>query len=285
MGLYDRDYTQAEDSRQRHYGAPQFRLGLPPLTPTVKWLLIANVAIYVGGILFQSLGETLEDWFAVAPQTWVTALQPWRYITYEFLHDRGGVGHILGNMLGLFFFGPPLEQLWGRRKFLAFYLLCGACGSLFYLLLVGVRFLPAVPLIGASGSVLAVLAACAVLFPNMVVFVFILPVPIRVLAIVYVLSYLMQVIVRGANAGGDAVHLVSMAAGTAFVLLTPKWEHLHLRSRARSSKKNLQRERDLQIEVDRILAKVHQSGLHSLTSKEKKTLQKATAEENKRRSY
>jgi membrane associated rhomboid family serine protease len=282
MGLYDRDYTQAEESPQRFYGTPQFRFGFPTLTPVVKWLLIVNVAIYLAGVLFPPLGRLLEGWFAVHSQVWIMAVQPWRLVTYEFLHSRLDVWHIFFNMLGLYFLGPALEGLWGSRRFLLFYLICGACGGLLFLLLTGVAVLPPGFLLGASGSILSILAACAILFPHTTVVLLIFPVPIRVAAAGLVVAYSLSVFMGQGNAGGDAAHLGGMAAGAAYVLLTPRWERFHLKRRAWSSKKNLQREQDLQIEVDRILAKVHQSGLHSLSAKEKKTLQKATAEENKR---
>jgi membrane associated rhomboid family serine protease len=285
MGLYDRDYTQAEESPQRYYGTPQFRLGLPKLTPAVRWLLICNVAIFIAGKLFEPLGEWFEGRFAIHSQVIATLMQPWSLVTYEFLHDRQNIWHIFFNMLGLYFLGPALEQQWGGRKFLIFYLVCGACGGLLYLLLAGVGFFPAGLLIGASGSVLAILAACAILFPHTTVVIFIFPVPIRVAAIGLVAVYALSVFTGQGNSGGDAAHLGGMAAGAAFVLLAPRWELLSLKTRVNSSKKNLQHERELQIEVDRILSKVHQSGLHSLTAREKKTLQRATQEENRRKHY
>jgi membrane associated rhomboid family serine protease len=283
MGLYDRDYTQAEDSRQRYYGAPQFHLGLPRLTPAVKWLLIANVAVFLVGVLFPPLGRSFEYWFALHSRLEMAAVRPWSLVTYEFLH--AGVWHIFFNMIGLYFLGPALESQWGRRRFLLFYLLCGAFGGSLYLFFAGVGLVQGGLLLGASGSVLAILAACAILFPHTTVVLLIFPVPIRVAAIGLVAVYTLSIFTGQENPGGNAAHLGGMAAGAAFVLLGPQWERLSLRTRVKSSKRNLQRERGLQMEVDRILVKVHESGLHSLTAKEKKTLRKATQEENRRRSY
>ena len=282
MGLYDRDYTQAEDSRQRYYGSPQFRFGLPALTPAVKWLLIANIAVFVAELV-PSLGPSIESWLAVNSTGWAVVAQPWTIVTYEFVH--ASPWHIFFNMIGLYFLGPALENQWGSRKFLLFYLICGACGALLYLFLTHVGLLAPGILIGASGSVLAILAACAILFPHTTVILFIFPIPIRVAAAGLIIVYAINIVTSQGNAGGDAAHLGGMAAGAAYILLTPRLERIHLKRRARYSKKNLQRDRELQIEVDRILAKVSQSGLHSLTGKEKRTLQRATAEENRRRTY
>jgi membrane associated rhomboid family serine protease len=279
MGLYDRDYTQAEDSAQR-YGTPQFRLGFPPMTPAVKWLVIANVTVYIVGLV-GPLGDLLKTWFALYSPLSVAIGRPWGLVTYEFLHETPW--HIFFNMMGLYFLGPALEKQWGSRKFLLFYLLCGACGGLFYLILGSAGVLPTGLLLGASGSVLAILAACAVLFPHTTVVLWIFPMPIRLVAAGMLVVYTVSLFTGQVNSGGDAAHLGGMLAGAAFVLLRPQLVRLSLRTKAESSRKSLERERELQIEVDRILAKVHQSGLHSLTSKEKRTLQLATQEENKRR--
>lgn len=281
MGLYDRDYTQAGE-RQQYHGSPQMRLNLPRLTPVVKWLLIANLSIFVIGVLADPVGDFLEDWFAVDGGSWSTALQPWRIVTYQFLHNRDAVWHIFFNMLALFFLGPPLERHWGSRRFLPFYLICGAAGALFYLFLTAVGFLTAIPMIGASGAILGLLAACAILFPHIVLFVIVFPLPIRVAAAVFVFMYFLLIVTRSNNAGGEAAHLAGMAAGAAYVVLMPRVGRWRLKMRAGSWEKNLEQQRKLQIEVDRILAKVHREGLHSLTGKEKKTLKQATQMELRR---
>ena len=281
MGLYDRDYTQAGE-RQEHYGMPQMRFNLPRLMPVVKWLLIANISIFVAGVLFPKLGVALEDWFAVDGGSWSTKLQFWRLVTYQFLHSRSGALHIFFNMLALFFLGPPLERHWGSRRFLSFYLICGASGGLFYLLLNTIGFLTPVPMIGASGSFLGLLAACAILFPHMVIFVFFFPLAIRVAAVVLTFMFFLLVVTRSNNAGGEAAHLAGMAAGAAYVLLMPRLGQFRLKRRAGSWEKSVEQQRLLQVEVDRILAKVHREGLHSLTGKEKKTLKKATQMELRR---
>jgi membrane associated rhomboid family serine protease len=284
MGLYDRDYTQA-DFRRQHYGPPQLRFNFPRITPMVKWLLIANFGIHLlQAMLFREQmvnpGQLtpLEALFAVDATSVGTALQVWRLVTYQFLH--GDELHLFMNMLGLFFLGPTLERHWGSRRFITFYLGCGVAGGLFYFLLlplVGAGYM-----VGASGAILGLLAACAILFPNFIVFIFLFPVPIRVAAIGLMLVFVISVLMGVGNAGGDAAHLGGMAAGAAYVWLAPALEKYKLKTRSGSWEKKLEQERALQIEVDRILAKVHNSGLHSLTAKEKRILKRATQEELKR---
>lgn len=278
MGLYDRDYTQSE-FRQQRFGLPQMRFNLPRVTPAVKWLLIVNIAAFVLSSI-PSFGNLLWNWLAVNPRTWGMALQPWRLIGYQFLH--GGLFHIFVNMFGLYMLGSALERSWGSRKFVAFYLICGASGGILYSLLALVGFLPGGPMVGASGAVLGVVAACAILFPHIVLVLFVFPVPIRVVAVLLAVMSFLTVITRGANAGGEAAHFAGMAVGAAYVLLFPRWDKFSMKMRAGSWEKRLEESRKLQIEVDRILAKVHRSGLHSLTGAEKRILKRATQEEIKR---
>ena len=279
MGLYDRDYTQA-DFQSRFRNAPQMRMSFPRITPVVKWLLIINIAVFFAAIVIRPLGNFLFAWCSVYPASLAMSLQPWRLITYQFLH--GGIGHILFNMLGLFFLGPTLERHWGGRKFLIFYLGCGVAGGLFYPLLVAVKFLSVGPMVGASGSILGMLAACAILFPHFVVFFLFFPVPIRVASIILTLLYVANLLMRGQNAGGDAAHLAGMAAGALYVFSQSWRTKVKLKLQAGRWESKMAEERNLQVELDRILRKVHDSGIHSLTSKEKKTLERATEAQQRR---
>jgi len=289
MGLYDRDYTQ--ESYQSQFGqVPHMRMHWPKITPVVKWLLIVNIALFfVGELVFPrnipvgNFGysvNVLEKWFSVFPYSLASKLQLWRLVTYQFLH--GGIGHVLFNMLGLYFLGPTLERHWQSKKFLIFYLGCGAAGGLFYTLLTVFKFLSPGPMVGASGAILGMLAACAILFPHFVVFILFFPVPIRVAAIGLTIMYFFYVVTRGPNAGGHAAHLAGMAAGAAYVFSRSWRDQFTARIRANRRKKQMTAQRDIRVELDRILEKVHDSGLQSLTSKEKKILKEATRAEQMR---
>ncbi len=273
MGIYDRDYTQSNFESQFRY-TPQMRMTFPKLTLVVKRLLIINVAVFFTSIVIRPLGSLLFDWASVYPANLLVSLQLWRLITYQFLH--GSVGHILLNMLGLFFLGPTLERHWGSRKFLIFYLGCGVAGALFYMLLVAMKFLPALPMVGASGAILGMLAACAILFPHFVVILFIFPMPIRVAAIILTGIYVAAIIRKGANAGGDAAHLAGMVAGALYVFSGSWRTKIKLKILEGNWEKKVKNQQRLQLELDRILEKVHTQGIYSLTSKEKKILKKAT---------
>jgi len=86
-------------------------------------------------------------------------------------------------------------------------------------LLVVLNFLGTGLMVGASGSILGVFAACAILFPQIVVYLFPLPVaiPIRVAAVAGIVIFILFVVTRSENAGGHAAHLAGMAAGAAYV--------------------------------------------------------------------
>ena len=286
MGLYDRDYTQADfQSHQSHFRyAPQMR-SFPKLTPVVKWLLIINIGVFIAAITIRPLGVFIYEWFELDARSLGRALQLWRLITYQFLHDPNYYWHIFLNMLGLFFLGPTLERHWGSKRFLPFYLGCGIAGALFYMLLVGVRFLPSIPMVGASGAILGMLAACAILFPHFIVFIFIFPVPIRIAAVGLTAVYFLFVVTKGANAGGHAAHLAGMAAGAAYVFSQSWRDKFKLKFRSGRWEKQMAAQRNLQFEVDRILHKVSQSGIQSLSSKEKKILKEATKAEQIRNRF
>jgi membrane associated rhomboid family serine protease len=283
MGLYDRDYTQEKSDSQPGY-APQMRLGFPSLTPVVKWLLSINISVFLINFIFSSHEETgmtfLQTYFALIPATPMLTLQLWRLITYQFLH--GGFYHILFNMLGLAFLGPSLERQWGSKKFLTFYLSCGVAGGLFYILLVIAGILLPAPMIGASGAILGVLTACAILFPHFVVFIIVFPVPIRVAAIIFMGIAFYTVLSKGANAGGEACHFAGIAVGAIYVLSDSWRTALNMRFKASRWEKHIESERRLRIEVDRILKKVHDHGIQSLTQSEKSILKKATRLEQER---
>ena len=283
MGLYDRDYSQERYQPSYHSGPPM-RMGFPKVTAVVKRLLIINIGVFLAAIIIKPLGVFIYDWFQLDPTTLARSLQLWRLVTYQFLHDPGWITHIVFNMIGLYFLGPTLERDWGSRKFLVFYLSCGAAGGVFYLLLVAVGFLPAMAMVGASGAILGMLAACAILFPHIRLFIFPLffPIKIRTAAIIFGAMYLFFVLTRSANAGGHAAHLAGMAAGAIYVFSQSRRAGVKSKIQTSVHRKKAAERRNLQMELDRILKKVHEHGIHSLTPKEKRVLKRATEAEQMR---
>lgn len=228
----------------------------------------------------------------------------WRLIGFQFLHAN--MAHLLFNMLGLFFFGPLIERHLGSKRYLAFYLLCGIFGALMYTLLnlggvvatmmFGPEFTipgllfnsPAVPLIGASAGVFGVLMAGAYLVPHATVLLFfVIPMRLKTLAYALVGLAVFSIIFNRANAGGEAGHLGGAIAGWYFIR---NQHHLHgffdflgradptshhYRDKGRLSRSGKSPDRDRK-EVNRILDKISQQGMHSLTEKEKRILREAS---------
>lgn len=137
------------------------------------WILIAlNVILFVVTLATPSLIVS----FGLAPAGF--AERPWTILTSLFLH--GSFGHILGNMITLYFFGKYLRLLVGSSKFLLVYFIGGTLGGILYMLLAP----PLSIAIGASGAVFALGGALAVMRPKLRVLVFPVPVPMPLWAAV-----------------------------------------------------------------------------------------------------
>ena len=274
LGFQDRPYYRQPPDHRGH-GGPT--IGLPRVSPVVKYLLIINIAVFVCQFIFRGW---LEEFFAATGTPPVAAFQLWRLITFQFLHSTALLRHILFNMLGLFFLGPILERSWGSKRFLTFYLISGAVGGAVYVLAALFGAFGG-HLIGASGGVLALLVACAVLFPHFRVILLIFPVPIRFAAVLFTALYAFNVLRDGFNAGGDLCHLGGMATGFIWVMARPYLTRARQTHHTAARQRHHQSLAALQAEVDRILAKVHQQGIQSLTPREKETLRQATEQQKR----
>jgi membrane associated rhomboid family serine protease len=99
------------------------------ITENVKHLLIINIILFFATI---TLGDQVYDWLGLHyPGN--PKFQPWQIITHMFMH--GDIGHIFFNMFGLVMFASPLEQMWGKNKFIFFYLSTGLGAALLQLTL------------------------------------------------------------------------------------------------------------------------------------------------------
>ena len=150
--------------------------GLPP---GIKFLLIANCAVFVLQFLARGrLDGFLTYYFALIPIAVVKSLFVWQLATYMFIH--GGILHLVFNMLGLWWFGRELEELWGTRAFLRFYFLCGCLAGACVVLADYLFGNPSSATIGASGAVYGVPAASAALWPDrQILFYFLFPVKMK----------------------------------------------------------------------------------------------------------
>jgi rhomboid family protein len=273
-------------SYQSGYGFNSFGIGLKP-TPMVRRLLIANAVVFALQLVLTR--ELMFEWFAFQPRQIV--FRPWGPITYMFLH--GDLMHLAGNMLFLFFFGPPLEAKWGEREFLKFYLIGGLGG-----VALSMVFLPS-SIVGASAAVYAVMLAFAMNWPNSPIYVFgIFPVLAKYLVVFMGVLNLLGA-TNSVQGGGNVAyfaHLGGLLAG--YLYLKADWRTSNplegLRSAARKKGRRLaivpgedaganaaaaaprrstvRDEAALYDKVDAVLDKISAEGMSALTADELKLL-------------
>jgi membrane associated rhomboid family serine protease len=205
MGIYDRDYVRREGFTFLGSFSERGRV--------CKWLIGINVVAFLVQVVTRpadpytfSLG-----WFSDALDLEVGKVlhgQIWRLLSYSFLHDPDTIWHILFNMLFLWWFGSDVEEMYGPREFLAFYLSACLVGGVLFVAS-SVAWVPnTLPCLGASGGVLAVLTLCAIHFPRRVILLFfILPIPLP-LFLLFVLAGDAYVFLTRAESGtAVAAHL------------------------------------------------------------------------------
>jgi membrane associated rhomboid family serine protease len=248
------------------------------LTPWVKRLLIANTVVFLLLIALPVLGS----WLAFIPARTVT--RPWTLVTYMFVH--AGFFHLFFNMLILFFFGPPLEGMWGGREFLKFYIVSGLGGAL-----LSYFFAFHSPIVGASGAIYGVMLAFAMNWPNMSIYIWgILPVKAKWL-VAFLAAASVLSLVGGAQDGvAHWAHLGGFAAGFLYLKLNDDLTSRVDRLRTFVTRRKVQVEKDRSArtpsppsrkardedrvldEVDRVLDKISTSGLQSLSEEEVRLL-------------
>lgn len=210
---------------------------LPVVT---KNIIIINAVIWVaqfvllrrGGIdLTQPFGLHFpaSDYFRV-----------YQLVTYMFLHDPHSFSHVFFNMFAVFMFGRTLEQVWGSKRFITYYLVTGIGAGLIQLLVVYFRASAVIPpemfsminsvTVGASGAVFGILLAFGMLFPNAQLFIIPFPFPIK--AKWFVIGYgVLELVFGVANRTGDNVahfaHLGGMLFGIFMILYWRKKDRQH----------------------------------------------------------
>lgn len=245
------------------------------MTRWVGRLIFVNVAAF---FVTQFMTPGMYSMFALRPD--LIPLRPWTPVTYMFLH--GGWMHIIFNMLMLYFFGPRLEARLGARNFLGLYLASGIGGALLSLLT------PHAWIVGASGAIFGVLLGFARYWPREQIYIWgLLPIQARVLVVLTTVLSLWFGFTGTQSGVAHFAHLGGFAGGFLFL----KW--LEYRSPARRFKRKVEAstrrtsagsgsdlKRWQQIrreemhpvnreELDRVLAKIEDDGVGSLTADER----------------
>lgn len=289
MGLYDRDYE-----RERNYydDRPGFHLG-GPLSMTTK-LVIVMGAVYLAQLLTQSAGDWVTKNFSLWPDVFLRPWQAYQLLTYGFLHDVGDFRHILFNMISLWFFGRLVEQRYGSREFLAFFLAAVVVAGLVWLLaeLVSNRGLAPGPfMLGASGGVSAVLILFAMNYPQQtVLFMFFIPMKMWLLAVI-----LVAVDALGFVHGSHGVAFSAHLGGAAFGYLYYRWGRrlenwlptgINLKRLKPGPKLRVLDPDEADVDerrMDEILKKIQDHGQESLTRGERRFLQQESRKYQQRR--
>jgi membrane associated rhomboid family serine protease len=225
LGLFNSNRDRFR-SQQVRFNRPSMFGGFSFFPPVIKYLLITNIAIFilqyfifagfkVGGI---RISDYFMYYFALNPiGSELFPFYPWQLLTYLFMH--GGFWHLFLNMLALWMFGMELENIWGSKKFLLYYLMCGVGAGLANILVTPLFTNQLLPTVGASGSVYGILVAFGMLFPNREIFLyFLFPIKAKYFVIIYMLIELFSV---GSNSGiAHAAHLGGGLVGFIYLLIT-----------------------------------------------------------------
>ncbi len=325
MGLFNKEKDRYKNYEMR-YNRPSMFGGFAFFPPVIKYLLITNVAVFLlQSFIFVSLsagGENLAilffKLFALQPILLDSVqhsplsgpFMPWQLVTYMFMH--GGFWHLFLNMFALWMFGMELENIWGSKKFLAYYMMCGIGAGLANLFLSPLFSAVQAPTVGASGSIYGVLVAFGMMFPNRPIFIyFLFPIKAKYFVVIYMIIELLSV---GSNSGiAHVAHLGGGLVGFLYIWITNNTNISSIfrfpdkpRPKQKTSSSNVYRskyyekyntgsesddvsdadyyvenekkeeDKALQEKIDDILDKISKDGYKSLTDEEKRILFEAS---------
>lgn len=261
--------------------------GFMRIPPVVRTIIAINFIVFVLTIF---AAQPIVNIFGFDPDPFTALTQPWRIITYMFVH--GGAFHLIFNMLWLWWMGRMVEETIGPRSFSVIYFGAGIGGALLQIALASIFGSNIV--IGASGAVLGTLVAFAYLFPTTPIMLLFLP-PIEARFFVAGLVALDVLLI---GAGDNIARLVHLGgAGTGYLLVKMHYEGYDLSALIRpieqmfkgkgkkSKKKKRQKNKDMYAvadveimeekdadELDDILEKISKKGYDGLTKEEKQKL-------------
>ena len=264
--------------------SPSYRI-----TPWVGRLIVANSVVL---LLLMTLFTSAEVFRALEFSPSAALNHPWTFVSYMFVH--GGLLHLFGNMLALYVFGTAVESRMGSRNFLLYYLFCGIGAAVFSLLLAGIMAVG--PFVGASGAVLGVAVAFAMFWPDAELIVFPIPVPIK--ARTLVIGLVALDVIGSRLWPGDGIAHLAHVGGALFGYLFFRVQSLSRRAPAQPTRAvervvmvqsgSAESDRRTPVtpmrprrrvdsdpvaaEVDRVLDKISEKGISSLTPAERRFL-------------
>jgi len=279
----------------------------------IGWIIAVNVAVFVvqnvwtqpnplggaGNNYLRDRVSILDEWFSLKPDA-VLQGQIWRLTTYDFLHARESIWHLVFNMYLLYLTGRRLLDVYTEREFLLFYLVAGVLSGIAYLIW-GLAMTDMRPAIGASGAVSAVMVSYAMRWPeDRWYFFFVIPVKaIWLAAITAIMDIYPMLLELGGGRQSNIAHSAHVG-GLLFGYLYVKrrWQLEPLLNRIAFSNPLKRRpklrivrdegpsshpellpsrnEAHLQERLDELLAKITDHGQASLTESERSELNEAS---------
>lgn len=202
---------------------------IPRTTPCVKMLIIVNLVcwFFLVSIVqrFFIKTDAIYHLLGFVPSAVSNSFFIWQFFTYMFLHSSG-LFHILFNMMVLWMFGSELEQLWRKKFFLTYYLVCGVGSALVYFIGVtvysvfgGHSAVMDIPVVGASGAVFGLLLAYGLIFGDrLVLFMFVFPMKARTFTILIAAVELLTMLNSGFGSPvANLAHLGGLLSGFLFL--------------------------------------------------------------------
>ncbi|MBN2212813.1 MAG: rhomboid family intramembrane serine protease [Bacteroidales bacterium] len=192
------------------------RFNLPPV---VRNILIINIIVFLADKVVTGMGYDYIQWLALfTPNTGY--FRPFQLITHMFMH--AGLMHIFFNMFGLVVFGKVIESVWGSRKMFILFFVSGLGAAGLQLLVYHLMDMTAV-MVGASGALFGLLAAFALLFPNVELMLIFLPIPIKAKYMVPAFAIL-SLFAGVANIGGNIAHFAHLGGAIFGFFIALYWK-------------------------------------------------------------
>lgn len=215
--------------------------GFRVLPPVVKNLLIINVLLYLATFTMNRFHIDLTDYLGLH-FFMASDFKPYQLITYMFMH--GNFEHLFFNMFALWMFGNTLENIWGSKRFLLFYMVCGVGAGLCQEVVQYIQYattlaqydsvnlgggqvismanyLNLMNTVGASGAIYGLLLAFGMMFPNSMIYLYFF-VPIK--AKWFVIGYAVIELVSGFIGGGNVAHFAHLGGMLFGLILILVWK-------------------------------------------------------------
>jgi membrane associated rhomboid family serine protease len=226
-------------------------------TPVVKNIIIINVLFFLGSMAIPGLDNALSGYYWSSPN-----FQPWQIVTHMFMH--AGIGHIFFNMYGLYLFGSALENYWGSKRFLTYYIVSGLGAFVLHNAMTYFELSQIIPqlspadwdmvraeganamqegknfidplmrkansvlntgMVGASGAVFGILLAFGMLFPNTELMLLFPPIPLKAKWLVFGYGALELYSAVQANPGDNVAHFAHLGGMISGYILLKYWQN------------------------------------------------------------